>query len=91
MEELTRAVEIAGLIDAEHRLRLDEPIPLMGPARVRVIILIPEPEDAAADEIEEAVWLRLAMTNPVFEFLSDPAEDIYTIEDGNPIDGHGQG
>ncbi len=70
MHMLTRAVEIAGEVDAQHHLHLDGPIPPIGPTRVRVIILFPH----------EAVY-------PAFDFLSDPAEDIYTLEDGQAIDG----
>ena len=38
----TRAIETAGTIDAQRQLVLDEPLPIDGPTRVRVIILIPE-------------------------------------------------
>jgi len=32
-------IETTGIVDAQHQLRLDEPLPISGPSRVRVIIL----------------------------------------------------
>lgn len=37
-----KALEVVGTIDEQRRLQLDEPLPIVGPSRVRVIILIPE-------------------------------------------------
>jgi len=79
-----KAIDVAGTIDEERHLHLDAPLPIVGPSRVRVIILIPE-----ETEIEEADWLRTAATNPAFSFLNDPAEDVYTLADGKPF--HDQG
>lgn len=75
----TRAIEITGIVDAHHQLILDEPLPIWGPKRVRVIILLPE------EDISEEEWLRAAGANPAFEFLKDPQEDIYTLSDGRPF------
>jgi len=35
------AIESTGIVDEHHQLRLDEPVPIAGPSRVRVIILVP--------------------------------------------------
>lgn len=37
------------------------------------------------DEIDEQAWLQAAASNPVFDFLKDPEEDIYTLADGKPF------
>jgi len=74
------AVEATGTVDREHRLVLDEPLPIEGPSRVKVIILLPEDTD-----FDEKLWLQAARSNPAFEFLTDPAEDIYTAADGKPF------
>jgi hypothetical protein len=79
-----KAIDIGGTIDAQRHLHLDTDLPVAGPSRVRVIILIPE--DA---EIEETDWYRAASKNPAFDFLSDPAEDVYSSADGKPF--HDQG
>lgn len=35
--------------------------------------------------VDETEWLYAAANNPVFQYLHDPTEDIYTIADGEPI------
>ncbi len=37
-----------------------------------------------SDEISDEEWLKAVSSNPVFDFLKDPAEDIYTIANGKP-------
>jgi len=75
-----RVVETTGAIDREHRLILDEPLPIEGPSRVKVIVLLPD-----NDDFDERVWLEAARSNPVLGFLTDPAEDVYTAADGKPF------
>jgi len=75
-----KAIETTGTVDKERRLLLDEPLPVTGPTRVRVIILLPEEPDA-----DEQEWLRAAAANPAFDFLREPQEDIYTRADGKPF------
>lgn len=36
-------------------------------------------------ELEEYEWLKAVVKNPAFDSLKDPAEDIYTLEDGKPF------
>lgn len=73
---MLKAIEVAGVIDEQRRLRLDALLPIVGPRPVRVIILFPE------QEISESDWLRAAAANPAFDFLKEPEEDIYTVADG---------
>jgi hypothetical protein len=80
MEMVEKAIEATGTIDAQRRLVLDELLPVVGPTRVRVIILLPEEID-----VEEKEWLQAANANPAFDFLKEPEEDIYTLEDGSPF------
>jgi hypothetical protein len=79
MDVAVKAIETTGTVDAQHRLLLDEPLPVAGPTRVRVILL---PEDADIDEKE---WLYAAAANPAFDFLKESEEDIYTSKDGRPF------
>jgi tetratricopeptide (TPR) repeat protein len=37
------------------------------------------------EDIDEDEWLKAAASNPVFDFLKDPEEDIYTLNDGKPF------
>jgi hypothetical protein len=78
------AVEATGFVDAEHQLRLDEPLPIPGLSRVRVIVLVPEAED-----LPEAAWTKAVSASPALDFLQHPAEDVYTPADGKPF--HDQG
>jgi len=75
-----KAIEVTGIIDTSHHLILDDPLPVEGPTRVRVVILLPEDAD-----INEKDWLRAAAANPGFDYLKEPAEDIYSIADGRPF------
>ncbi len=77
MSHSTRATELTGVVDEEGNLHLDAPISQVNPGRVRVILL--SAEDADGDE---EAWLRSAANNPAFDFLHDPAEDIYGPDDG---------
>jgi hypothetical protein len=77
MQTAIKAIETTGTIDAQHHLVLDVVLPITGPTRVRVIILVPEESD-----INETEWLQAAAANPAFYFLKDPEEDIYTLSDG---------
>lgn len=79
MEVAMKAIETTGTVDDQRQLHLDKPLPIVGPSRVRVIILFPE------DDIDEREWLLAAASNPAFDFLKDPAEDIYTLTDGKPF------
>ena len=75
-----KAVETTGTVDEDHRLHLDEKLPIKGPSKVRVLILVPE-----AAEAEEQSWMRYAAANPAFDFLKESAEDIYQPGDGKPF------
>jgi hypothetical protein len=80
MDVRLTAIEATGLVDENHELQLDQQLPISGPRRVRVIVLY-----EADDEPDEATWLRSAANNPVFDFLKDPEEDIYSLDDGKPF------
>jgi len=74
------AIEMTGTVDIDHRLVLDETLPIVGPTRVRVIVLVDN-----QDEVTEAAWLKSATANAAFDFLKDTREDIYSLADGKPF------
>jgi len=74
-----KAIETTGTVSKDHQLVLDEPLPVAGLSRVRVIVLVPDDND-----IDEQLWLKAAAVNPAFDFLKDPKEDIYSVSDGKP-------
>ena len=74
-----KTIELIGDVDAEHCLRAQVPEDLpTGP--VRLLVLLPERDQA------EEIWMR-AIASEWSEELSDPRQDLYTLEDGQPLDG----
>lgn len=73
-----KAIELVGEIDEQHRLRAQVPEGLAaGP--VRLIVLLQD-EDEAGD-----AWQRGVASEWASE-LKNTDEDIYTLEDGKPLD-----
>ena len=73
-----KAVELIGTVDEKHQLQIEIPETLP-PGPVRVIVLFPEEDEAGA------AWTH-GIAHEWAEELNDPREDIYTLEDGNPVD-----
>ena len=81
-----RALEVTGTVDHSGQLHLDRPLTAGNDQRVRVIVLIPETDNTDdIEDISETAWLQAAASNPVFAFLHDPEEDIYTLDHGKPL------
>ena len=80
MGAATNANETAGINAANDQPFSGDPSPITDPKHIRIITL---PRDES--DIDEAEWLRWAATNPAFDFLRDPVEDIYSIQDGKPF------
>ena len=71
------AIETAGkVIDARH-IETEALLPVG--RQVRVLVLLPE------EDIPEHEWLAAASSNSAFAFLADAAEDLYSLEDGEPF------
>lgn len=53
------------------------------------VVLLEEQEDSSKNnlvmDISEKEWLRGVATNPVFDFLADADEDIYSLADGKSL------
>jgi hypothetical protein len=79
-----RAIETIGTLDTQGHIKLDSPQPQAKTSRVRIIMLLEEDDDLGPGEWESAI-----ATNPSFAFLNDPEEDIYTLEDGKPVNYEG--
>ena len=75
-----KSYEVAGIIDKDHHLIINEELPVNGPKKVKVIVLVESDVDA-----EEMDFLRAAQAGGAFDFWNDPEEDIYTMEDGKAI------
>jgi hypothetical protein len=78
-----RAIETTGILNTQGQIQLDHPIPQEKDRFVRVILLMSE------DELNEKNWLDAVSHNPSFAFLQDTEEDIYTLNDGQPVTNEG--
>ena len=72
-----RAIELLGEIDDQHRLRAQVPEGFPAGA-VRVIVLMPEEDEAGL------AWAGGISAEWSAE-LGDPNQDIYTLDDGQPV------
>lgn len=77
-----KALEFVAEVDAQHHLQLELPAET-APGPVRVLVLLPETRETEDDV--DTVWMQ-AIVREWQEELADPREDIYTLEDGDPID-----
>jgi hypothetical protein len=66
------------------RIILDEPYDLPPNASLIVTLLPAAAVGSSATDSEEA-WLKATASSDAFQFLADPAEDIYSAQDGEPF------
>jgi hypothetical protein len=74
-----KTIELIGHIDEQHDLHVELPVNVQpGPVKITV--------QATTVEDEEVDW-RALISQSWAEDWSDPREDIYTLEDGEPSHG----
>lgn len=82
-------VEATANLDENGILHVNEPIRGLEAGEVLVIV-VARPQKATTpesyDDISREGWNRAMMSSSALAFLKDPGEDIYTLEDGEPID-----
>lgn len=76
-----KTMELIGQVDEQHQLQVEVP-PTIPPGSIKLIVVLPENEE---DEFSDA-WVQ-GIAHEWEAELSDPREDIYTMEDGEPIHG----
>jgi hypothetical protein len=74
-------IELTGNVDERHRLRADVPDEIP-PGPVRLIVLLCDEDDAGDG------WLQGVSREWVDE-LADVREDIYSLDDGQPVNAAG--
>ena len=72
------SIETTATVRANRELVLDEEIPARISDKVRVIVLID-------DDLDEREWMNAGAANEVFDLLTDESEDLYSMEDGEPL------
>ena len=75
-----KAIEIKSRTDEFGHLKIDYKLDRTE-QKVRVLILF---EDEKYND-EEKLWMNSISNNPAFDFLNNPEEDIYSLNDGEPI------
>ena len=75
-----QALETVGTIDKQGHLILSKPLEFRNKV-VKIIVLIADDDDT----IENEEWLAALSTNPVYDFLKNNEEDIYSFSDGQPF------
>ena len=76
-----KAIEINAKTDIQGHLKLNYPLN-KSEQNVRVIILV---DDNSVVDEEEQLWLNAVSLNPAFDFLKEPEENIYSMNDGEPF------
>lgn len=73
-----RAIEAMATFE-KGLLTLDQAVNLKNKEKVKLIILVSDEEN------EEKIWLDSVSKNPAFDFLKEPGEDMYTVNDGKLV------
>ncbi len=76
-----KAIEINSKTDKYGNLKIEYPLNKKN-RNVRVLILL---DDDYINPEDEKLWLQSISKNPAFDFLNDPAENIYSLKDGEPF------
>jgi len=74
-----RAIEINTMTDKNGHLKINYPINKKE-SNVRVIILVDDSNDD-----DDKLWMKAVTSNPAFDFLNEPTENIYSLTDGEPF------
>ena len=76
-----KAIEINSKTDKGGHLKID--YNLNKPDRnVRILIMF---DEDYSEKEEENLMVHSFSNNPAFDFLNDPAENIYSVKDGEPF------
>ena len=78
-----KAFEINTKTDKSGHLKIDIPLKKEN-QKVRLLILLNEDDESSNED--EQQWLYSISKNPSFDFLNEPEEDIYSLNDGEPVD-----
>ena len=75
-----RAIEIVSKTDKTGLLKINYKLD-KSESNVRVLILL----DDDNEQEDEKLWMRSISRNPAFNFLNDLVEEIYSSNDGEPL------
>lgn len=76
-----KAIEINSKTDKTGHLKINYKLD-KSESNVRILILL---DEDSSEQEEEKLWMNSISKNPVFDFLNDSKEDIYSLKDGEPF------
>lgn len=76
-----RAIELNSKTDNKGHLHIDYQTNQLN-SNVRILILV---NDDTSELEDEKLWQYSISKNPAFDFLNEPEENIYTLNDGEPF------
>ena len=76
-----KEIKLKGRVDASHRLTAEVPTEVQ-PGEVDVVLFLSQEQE----DVAEGAWAAGIAREWAADW-SDPREDIYTITDGEPVDG----
>jgi len=79
-----KTIEVIGHVDERHRLSAQVP-PWVVPGPVKVALVVPS--DATCEEDDAGREWAAGIAREWVDDLADPQQDIYTLEDGEPVTG----
>jgi hypothetical protein len=74
-------LKVVGQVDESHRLTAAVPDSIR-PGQVEIVLIV----SAGVEDEAEAAWMR-GVAHEWRDELNDSREDIYTLADGEPVDG----
>ncbi|WP_322571411.1 hypothetical protein [Rhodohalobacter sp.] len=77
-----KAIELHSKTDKDGRVLIDHDTGFEN-KKIRVLILVDESDNS---ELNDKNWLEDVVKSPSFDFLKDEDQDIYTLNDGEPIE-----
>lgn len=86
-----KTLHLETTVGKDGHIHLDVPCGFSEGEKVRLLLIV-EPEDESAgmkavagQDSDEETWMRWLARHSVSDLLADPAEDIYTLDDGRPF------
>jgi hypothetical protein len=80
-----KTIELHGQVDGQHRLSAQVPNDIP-PGPVKFALVVPSNDDEISNENEtEKKWMA-GISREWAQDLADPTQDIYTLNDGEPVD-----
>lgn len=85
MSSEVQKLELTGHVDKNGHVKFETDTPFKQ-GDVKIVLIPISESNETEDDIPVDSLLQVAQSGGAFNFLNDPEEDIYTLEDGKPIE-----